>query len=63
MLDILVAEISPQRPRIVPLVGQRVAARAPEHVRVRLEGKAHGDQEPLALMRLLWLAGSRATKR
>jgi hypothetical protein len=34
-LDILVSEVGLQRPRVVALVGKRVA----EHVRVRLEGE------------------------
>ena len=39
MLNVAVAEIGLQRPRVVSLVGERVAASVPEHVRVRLEGK------------------------
>ena len=47
VLDVAVAKISLQRPRIVPLVGERVAACVPEHVRVRLEGKLGFDPCPL----------------
>ena len=32
-------EIGLQRARVVPLVGQRIAAGVPQHVRVRLEAK------------------------
>jgi hypothetical protein len=39
MLNVAVAEISLQRPRVVAFVGQRVAASGPEHMRVRLEGE------------------------
>jgi hypothetical protein len=37
VLDVLVAEVSLQRPRVVALIGQRVTACVPEHVGVRLE--------------------------
>ena len=47
VLDVAVAKISLQRPRIVPLVGERVAACVPEHVRVCLEGKLRFDPCPL----------------
>ncbi len=47
MLDVLVAEVSLQRPRIVPFVRQRVAAGVPEHVRVRLKGKLRLSPCPL----------------
>ena len=40
VLDVLVTEISLQRPRIVALVGQREAGGVPQLVRVRLEPKA-----------------------
>ena len=39
VLDIAVAEIGLQGARVVPLVGERVAAGVPEHVRVCLEAK------------------------
>lgn len=39
MLNVFVTEVGLQRPRVVPLVGQRIAARVPEHVWVRLGGK------------------------
>ncbi len=39
MLDVAVAEIGLQGPRIVTFVGQRVAAGMPEHMRVRFEAK------------------------
>ena len=41
MLDIAMSEVGLQRPRVVPLVCQRVAAGVPEHVRVRLERQLH----------------------
>ena len=47
MLNIAVAEVCLQGPRVVSLVGQRVAAGVPEHVRVRLEGKLGLDPCPL----------------
>src|SRR5262245_23441205 len=37
MLDVLVAELGLQRPRIVPRIGQRIAAAVPQHVRVHRE--------------------------
>ena len=37
------AEVSLQRSRIVPLVGQRKATGVPEHMRVRLEAQLSGD--------------------
>ena len=39
VLDILVAEVGLQGPRIVALVGQREAAGVPQHVRVGLEAE------------------------
>jgi hypothetical protein len=39
MSDILVTKVMLERPRIVPLVGQLVAAGVPEHVRVHREGQ------------------------
>src|SRR5262245_4786376 len=47
VLNVAVAEVSLQGPRIVPLIGQRVAAGMPEHVRVRLERKLRFDPCPL----------------
>jgi hypothetical protein len=43
VLDILVTEISVQRPRIVPSVGEGIAAGVSEHVRVRLEAELRLD--------------------
>jgi hypothetical protein len=40
MLDVAVAEIGLQRPRVVALVGKRVAAGMPEHMRMGLEGES-----------------------
>ena len=37
MLNIAVPKVRLQCPGVVPLVGQRVAAGVPQHVRVRLE--------------------------
>ena len=37
MLDVLVAKVGLQRSRVVPLVGQGVAAGVSQHVRMRLE--------------------------
>ena len=46
MLDILVAEIRLQRPRIVPSVGEGVTAGMPQHVRMWLEAKLGLDTRP-----------------
>ena len=43
MLNVAVAKIGLKRPRVVSLVGERIAARVPEHVRVRLESKFRLD--------------------
>src|SRR3954465_15584556 len=40
VLDVLVPEIMLQSPRVLAIVGQLVAARMPQHVRVHWEGKA-----------------------
>jgi len=40
-------QIGLQRSRIVPLVGQRIAAGVPEHVRVRLEAEPRLSSRPL----------------
>ena len=40
-------EVGLQGPRVVPLVGQRITAGVPEHVRVRLEGELRLDPYPL----------------
>ena len=37
VLDVAVAEVGLKCPRVVPLVGQRVAAAVPQHVRVALK--------------------------
>jgi len=47
VLDIPVTKIGLQSPRVVPLIGQRVAAGVPEHVRVRLEPKPRPGPYPL----------------
>ncbi len=47
MLDILVAEICLQRPRIVPSVGEGVTASMPQHVRVWFEAELRLDPCPL----------------
>ena len=47
VLDIPVAEIGLQGPRVVPLVRQRIAAGMPQHVRVRLEAKLGLSPGPL----------------
>ncbi len=47
MLDILVAEIRLQRPRIVPSVGEGVATGVPEHVWMGLETELRLDGCPL----------------
>src|SRR5262245_53584278 len=47
VLNVLMAEISLQRPRVVPPVGQCVTAGVPKHVRVGLEGKFRLDPCPL----------------
>jgi hypothetical protein len=39
VLDILMAEIGLQRPGVVPLVGERVAAGVPEHMGVSIEAE------------------------
>ena len=39
VLNVVVAEVRLQRPCVVPLVGQRVTAGVPQHVRVRLEAQ------------------------
>jgi hypothetical protein len=39
VLNVLVAEIGLQRPRILAVVGQLVAARMPQHVRVSFEAE------------------------
>src|SRR5262245_63225012 len=45
-LNVAVAEVSLQRPRVVAFVGQRVAAGMPQHVRVRLECEFGLDRCP-----------------
>ena len=47
VLDIAVPEVGLQRARVVPLVGQGVAAGVPEHVRVRLEAELGLDPRSL----------------
>jgi hypothetical protein len=47
MLNIAVPKVSLQRPRIVSLVSQRVAAGVAQHVRVCLEPKLGHDPRPL----------------
>ena len=47
VLDVAVPEVRLQGPRVVPLVGQRVSACVPKHVRVRLEPKLGLDACPL----------------
>jgi hypothetical protein len=42
VLDIAVPEVRLKRPRVVPPVGQGMAAGVPEHVRVRLEAELGG---------------------
>src|SRR5271170_3908742 len=37
VLDIPVAQVGLERPRVVPLVGKRVTAGVPEHMRMSLE--------------------------
>lgn len=39
MLDVPVSRVGLQRARVVTLIGQRVAAGVPKHMRVRLEPK------------------------
>src|SRR5262249_3759776 len=39
MLDVAMSEVRLQCPCIVPFIGQRITARVPQHVRVRLEAK------------------------
>ena len=47
MLDVLVPEISLERPRVVASIGQRKAAGMPEHVRMRLEAELRLDTSAL----------------
>ena len=47
MLNVAVAEVGLQRPRVVALVGQRITAGVPQHVRVRLEGQLGLPARPL----------------
>jgi hypothetical protein len=47
VLNVPVAEVGLQGPRVVPLVRQRVAAGVPEHVRVRLEAQLCLGTRPL----------------
>ena len=47
VLDVAVAKVSLQRPRIVTLVGESVTAGMPQHVRVCLEGELGLDPCPL----------------
>ena len=47
VLNVAVAQISLQRPCVVPLVGERVTAGVPEHVRVRFEAQFGLDPCPL----------------
>ena len=47
MLNVAVTEVSLKRPRIVPLIGQRIPAGVPEHVWVCLEAELRFDACPL----------------
>ena len=47
MLDVLVPQIGLQRPRVMPFVGQRIAAGMAQHVRMYLDVELGRDAEPL----------------
>jgi hypothetical protein len=48
VLNVLVTEISLQRPRVVPRIGQCLAAAVPQHVRVNREGHLGPFPDPAA---------------
>lgn len=47
MLNVAVAKVRLQRPRVVPLVGERVAAGVPQHVWVCLKAQPRLSARPL----------------
>jgi hypothetical protein len=47
MLDVPVAEIGLQRPRVVALIGERIPAGVPQHMRMRLVGELGGPARTL----------------